>query len=94
MTRYAVVRETDGQSVVCHFGPVRDLASRMEALLAMLSYTPATPEYNVIPVAETTGGGVVMVIFTGVAVAALVIGLPHLLVYGWPEWATGPGLKA
>ena len=50
MTRYAVVREDVGGPVVCHFGPVRDFASQTEALLAMLSYTPATPDYNVIPV--------------------------------------------
>lgn len=50
MTRYAVVRETAGGPVVQWFGPARDFAFRTEALYHLLIYTPATPEYNVIPV--------------------------------------------
>lgn len=48
MTRYAVVREDAGGPVVCHFGPVRDFASRTEAIFAMLQANFCEPEYSII----------------------------------------------
>lgn len=47
-TRYAVVNESTG--LVCHFGPCADFATREEALIAMLYWTPATPEYVILAV--------------------------------------------
>ena len=47
-TRFAVVNEATG--LVCHFACADTFATRTEALLALLFWTPATPEFNVIAV--------------------------------------------
>lgn len=44
-TRYAVV---DPGGIICTFGPTSTFDTQTEALLAMLFWTPATPEYRVV----------------------------------------------
>ncbi len=52
-TVYVVTRDTPDGAIVCHFGPTTAFPSRTEALLAMFSYTPATPDYTVQPWDDT-----------------------------------------